>query len=47
RKDREQHEAIRAVMDASWDNAIRASEERSDRFWNDYERLNGPDSVQH
>ncbi|MGW4222990.1 hypothetical protein ACWEG1_05985 [Streptomyces bauhiniae] len=47
RRDRERHEAIDAVMDAGWNDAIRASEERTTRFWEDYERHNGPGSVRH
>jgi hypothetical protein len=50
RKDRETQEAT-----ADWrrrtDNAIkdaeRASKERDARFWDDYERRNGPGSVRH
>lgn len=45
RKDRERHQRIRAVMDQGRKDAIRASKERSAAFWRDYERRNGPGSV--
>lgn len=45
RRHREKHEAIRTVMDQSRQNAVRASKERDAAFWEDYERRNGPGSV--
>ncbi|MEV8032259.1 hypothetical protein [Streptomyces sp. NPDC086182] len=41
----ESAEQARANLDADRQAAKRASEERSARFWNDYARSNGPDSV--
>ncbi|MEU1163979.1 hypothetical protein ABZ372_26455 [Streptomyces sp. NPDC005921] len=45
RRDREEHERIRAVMDQGWADARRARAERETAFWDDYERRNGPGSV--
>lgn len=45
RREREQHERARAAMDQGWKDARRASEERGAAFWEDYERRNGPGSV--
>ena len=45
RREREQHEQIRAAMDERWKDARRASKERDAAFWEDYERRNGPGSV--
>ncbi|PJN00810.1 hypothetical protein CG740_23170 [Streptomyces sp. CB01201] len=46
RKQRETSERIDAALKQGWQNAERASKERSARFWDDYERLNGKGSVE-
>ncbi|WP_114034981.1 hypothetical protein [Streptomyces sp. SDr-06] len=45
RKHRESRERVDAAMKQSWQDAERASKERGARFWADYERDNGPGSV--
>lgn len=45
RKQRETSERVDAALKQGWQDAERASKERSARFWDDYEQANGPGSV--
>ncbi|WP_058046262.1 hypothetical protein [Streptomyces roseifaciens] len=45
RKSRERTEALDKDLTARFKAAQRESKERSARFWDDYERRNGPGSV--
>lgn len=45
RKAREEREAMDAYLDRSFKDAWRASKERDAAFWDEYERQNGPGSV--
>lgn len=45
RKAREQSERVSGWIDAELKDAERDSKERSARFWEDYERVNGPGSI--
>lgn len=45
RKDREMHERIDQRMDDARKACERAGTERTAAFWEDYERRNGPGSV--
>lgn len=47
RKDREFHERLDKRLADDFKRLEREGKERSARFWDDYERRNGPGSVDH